>query len=252
MKPTAACLKVYKRPHIYPDAWERQRIQKIMLKWAGNKCENCGATIEQSLLHVHHIYWNNKHDCRFENLVVVCVSCHIKIHNHKWQPGRPWTLTKTPEWMTARGYSNPVEERVEAVEENQSAINHINLGLALQQQAARMIQESGTVSIGVIPLLKLLKQSLSTLESGIRMEREGRNYLRGNIAEAIESEKRHIKLAALLQKKGAEVMQSIQFSQLDPAKLPKVVGDCTFLISASVRIELQSNESLIALEEKHE
>lgn len=96
------CLKVYKRPNIYPGAWKRGRIQKVMLRLAGYVCEQCGLSDDEVLLHVHHIVWKAKHDCRWQNLVVVCVKCHVKIHNHCWQPGREWTLGDVPKWIVSR------------------------------------------------------------------------------------------------------------------------------------------------------
>lgn len=107
--PNSKSLKIYKRPGIYPSGWNTGRIQKIMLGWAGYQCESCGASSADRLLHVHHLTWEAKHDCRFENLLVCCVNCHTRIHNNEWQPGKIWTFTDTrPDWMTARGYETPV------------------------------------------------------------------------------------------------------------------------------------------------
>ena len=103
-KPEARCLKIHKRQGIYPHGWKSGRIQKILVKWANYKCENCGVSGTEVLLHVHHIRWHDKHDCRFENLVVVCVKCHTRIHNHQWQPGKEWKLSAKPDWQTIRGY----------------------------------------------------------------------------------------------------------------------------------------------------
>lgn len=57
----------------------------IMEYWNGierinSKCKICNGTI--FIPHVHHINGNHS-DNRMENLLVVCPSCHCKIHNRK-------------------------------------------------------------------------------------------------------------------------------------------------------------------------
>ncbi|HEY9747452.1 MAG TPA: HNH endonuclease signature motif containing protein [Allocoleopsis sp.] len=98
-------LKLYTRVGKYPKVWEKGIIQRILLSWAGRKCENCGTTDEQASLHVHHLRWKAKHDCRFENLVVVCVRCHTILHNRQYQPGVDWQERwgPVPEWAIVRG-----------------------------------------------------------------------------------------------------------------------------------------------------
>ncbi|NEQ29648.1 MAG: HNH endonuclease [Leptolyngbya sp. SIO4C5] len=97
-------LMVYSRKFKYPRVWCKGIVQRILLSWAGHKCEHCGATDEQSLLHVHHLSWKAKHDCRWENLVVLCVSCHTQIHNRRWQPGSIWRSQwgEVPNWLKLR------------------------------------------------------------------------------------------------------------------------------------------------------
>lgn len=99
-------LKVYSRRFKYPKPWQKGMIQKIILRAAGHTCEHCGATQEDALLHVHHLTWLNKHDCTYQNLVSVCTSCHVRIHNYKWQPGKPWLERwgQVPVWAVLRGH----------------------------------------------------------------------------------------------------------------------------------------------------
>ena len=104
--PVSKSLKIYKRLGHYPSGWQSGRVQRIMLRWAGHVCECCGAAAADRLLHVHHLIWEAKHDCRYENLLVCCVNCHTRLHNIEWQPGKLWTFTdRCPEWMTARGHT---------------------------------------------------------------------------------------------------------------------------------------------------
>lgn len=121
-KPSDFCLKSYQPVGRYPKRWTKGAIQKAMLQWSDHRCEVCGARGEDELLHVHHLHWADKHDCRWENLLVCCVSCHTRIHNHKWQPGKPWSLTATPDWMTQRGYSNPADGTVKLCSHDHAAL----------------------------------------------------------------------------------------------------------------------------------
>lgn len=179
--PTDRCLHVYKRAGHYPSPWKTGRIQKVMIKWADNLCENCGASGTDALLHVHHIAWEAKHDCRFENLVVVCVGCHVRIHNHHWQPGRPWTLTSTPDWMTLRGYENPLPVSLLSSTDSdiQEAIDsfekHIKVSVALQKQALECLSEARQ---SVLPeSVQLLRSATQSFREAIKLERESRKAL---------------------------------------------------------------------------
>lgn len=119
--PQSPWLKIYSRPTKYPKLWSKGIIQKLLIKWAGCKCEHCGASQADALLHVHHLIWIAKEDCRWENLTVLCTSCHVKIHNQKWQPGKPWLERwgEVPQWAIVRGHLTKQGEPVE----QQSLIN---------------------------------------------------------------------------------------------------------------------------------
>jgi hypothetical protein len=47
-------------------------------------------------LDVHHLKWDKKHDCTYENLFVICRSCHTKIHRRGdgWFPSKPWSIAE--------------------------------------------------------------------------------------------------------------------------------------------------------------
>jgi 5-methylcytosine-specific restriction endonuclease McrA len=92
------------RLYRYPRLWSKGIIQRHLLEWADHKCECCGADRDDVSLHVHHLIWRDKHDCRFENLLVCCVGCHTRLHNRKWQPGQPWLPDwgAVPEWLKVR------------------------------------------------------------------------------------------------------------------------------------------------------
>ncbi|MFZ9739570.1 MAG: HNH endonuclease signature motif containing protein [Prochlorotrichaceae cyanobacterium] len=209
--PADRCLRLYKRQGYYPGPWNKGRIQKVMRKWAGDTCENCGAT--NTPLDCHHIVWKARHDCRWENLVVVCDRCHAKIHRHKWEPGKPWTLSKTPQWMTSRGYVNPAQTGTtkETLDRGiESAQKRLKLGQALQGRGANLLRGEITPDT--------LREAATAIEKGIKLEYESRESLlksrelwadndRFNywIQEAIDSCKRHSTLASALQKHGLDM-----------------------------------------------
>ncbi len=55
-------------------------------------CEMCGKDSSGGSLDVHHLKWDRKHDCTYDNLFVICRSCHTKIHRRGdgWFPSKPW------------------------------------------------------------------------------------------------------------------------------------------------------------------
>lgn len=89
-------LRLYGQIGKYPKVWVSGRIQKIM-RSLFPYCEVCGATATDKMLDVHHLRYLDKHDCRLENLLVVCRSCHSSIHRHEWTPDKPWNIAKSPE-----------------------------------------------------------------------------------------------------------------------------------------------------------
>ena len=64
----------------YPPEWTEVLREEIR-KRDNNSCQLCGATSNPSgyELNVHHIDLG-KNDCRSENLVTLCIPCHIKLH----------------------------------------------------------------------------------------------------------------------------------------------------------------------------
>ena len=103
--PQSDWLKLYTFLGKYPKCWRKGIIQRIILEYADYHCEHCGVSGSFALLHVHHLIWNDKHDCRWQNLLCVCTGCHVRIHNYKWQPGQLWISRwgDVPEWAIARG-----------------------------------------------------------------------------------------------------------------------------------------------------
>lgn len=88
-------LRIYSRIGKYPKVWDMGRIQKIM-RSLFPECEICGESATSRMLDVHHLRYLDKHDCRLENLLVVCRSCHSSIHRHEWTPDKPWNIAKSP------------------------------------------------------------------------------------------------------------------------------------------------------------
>lgn len=100
----------------YPILWRDRKpnIQQFMRSLHPN-CEMCGKDSSSSALDVHHLRYADKHDCRYENLFVVCRSCHCKIHKRKlpdsgdtWFPSKPWALEwgDVPDGLVSRGHLN--------------------------------------------------------------------------------------------------------------------------------------------------
>ena len=105
--PNSPWLKVYTlAAGKYPKIWNKGIIQKALIAWADHKCECCGATDDDVLLHVHHMTWLAKKDCRWENLLVCCTGCHVRLHNQRWQPGKFWYEKHgpVPHWAVIRGH----------------------------------------------------------------------------------------------------------------------------------------------------
>jgi hypothetical protein len=186
--PSDRCLHAYKRLEHYPSPWKTGRIQKVMLRWANDTCENCGVAGKDGLLHVHHIQWDAKHDCRWENLVVVCVSCHVKIHNHKWQPGRIWSLTAVPQWITRRGLDCGVIEPLASDGKTTDSVSffdetivalekHIRLAQALQKQSVDFLTQLKFAPVDNLATSKLLAQATQSMREGVKIERDSRQEI---------------------------------------------------------------------------
>jgi len=65
--------------YLYSDIWIERR--ELMIKMVG-KCELCGAI---NRLQVHHITYLNVGNEKKEDLMVVCKTCHTRIHKEKKQ-----------------------------------------------------------------------------------------------------------------------------------------------------------------------
>jgi hypothetical protein len=95
----------------YPKLWrdKKPNIQQFMRTLHSN-CEMCGKDSSGFSLDVHHLKYDAKHDCRYENLFVVCRSCHVKIHRKGdgWFPSKPWDMNwcDPPSGLVERGHLN--------------------------------------------------------------------------------------------------------------------------------------------------
>ncbi len=94
---------------VYPILWRDRRpnVQQFMRTLHPN-CEMCGKDSSGFSLDVHHLKWSDKHDCRYENLFVICRSCHTKIHRKGdgWFPSKPWDMDwcVPPDGLVDRGH----------------------------------------------------------------------------------------------------------------------------------------------------
>lgn len=79
----------------YPKLWRDRKpnVQQFMRSLHPN-CEMCGKDTSGFSLDVHHLKYDAKHDCTYENLFVVCRSCHVKLHRKGdgWHPSKPWDM----------------------------------------------------------------------------------------------------------------------------------------------------------------
>lgn len=99
----------------YPDDWDA--IAERAKAAANYCCEHCGMKFipgtnkaetarnkdgKPSILTIHHLN-GDKADCSFENLLVCCQRCHLKIQG-SWGPGDPLppTWDSAPTWLLAR------------------------------------------------------------------------------------------------------------------------------------------------------
>ena len=80
----------------YPCLWrERNPSVQQFMRSLHLTCEMCGKDSSGGSLDVHHLKYDAKHDCRYENLFVICRSCHCKIHRWEngWYPSKPWNTS---------------------------------------------------------------------------------------------------------------------------------------------------------------
>ena len=86
----------------YPPNWDAiaQRIKER----AGWHCEHCGHPHDPAhgyTLTVHHLDMNPA-NCTYENLVVLCQRCHLRIQA-TYRPGMLVLPGMRPAWMVQRG-----------------------------------------------------------------------------------------------------------------------------------------------------
>ena len=63
--------------YLFSEHWDR--MKRIMLKEAGNKCEKCKSTDN---LQVHHLNYNHLWNETQEDLQVLCKKCHMLKPKH--------------------------------------------------------------------------------------------------------------------------------------------------------------------------
>ena len=67
-----------------------RKIRKLVKELYGFRCKNCGF---DRFLHVHHIDRNPENN-DIENLVLLCIYCHIKEHPNNEEEMNEWALRK--------------------------------------------------------------------------------------------------------------------------------------------------------------
>ena len=94
----------------YPPLWrERKPSVQQFMRSLHPTCEMCGKDSSGGSLDVHHLKYDAKHDCRYENLFVICRSDHCKIHRWQngWFPSKPWNALDwcaVPQGLIDRGH----------------------------------------------------------------------------------------------------------------------------------------------------
>jgi 5-methylcytosine-specific restriction endonuclease McrA len=68
-------------------------IRRSIMDRDGYACRVCGATTDESDLHVHHVDWDRANNRR-KNLVTLCQDCHQGVHAEGYRPDgserEPW------------------------------------------------------------------------------------------------------------------------------------------------------------------
>jgi hypothetical protein len=79
----------------YPVLWRDRKpnIQQFM-RTLHPTCEMCGKNQDAFSHDVHHLAWEKKHDCRYENMFVVCRGDHTRLHRRGWYPSQPWNIAE--------------------------------------------------------------------------------------------------------------------------------------------------------------
>lgn len=79
----------------YPVLWRDRKpnIQQFMRSLHPN-CEMCGKNQDAFSHDVHHLAWDRKHDCRYENMFVVCRGDHTRLHRRGWYLSQPWNISE--------------------------------------------------------------------------------------------------------------------------------------------------------------
>lgn len=89
-------LSVGLKQGFYPKLWRDKApsCQQFMRSLHPN-CEMCGKDSSGFSLDVHHLFWDRKHDCTYENLFVICRGCHTSLHTRVggWIPSKHWAIT---------------------------------------------------------------------------------------------------------------------------------------------------------------
>ena len=76
-------------PRPYPDEWNGTLKNRVWIR-DNNTCQICGKKgRKRSDLLCHHIDFNKK-NCSFENLQLLCRSCHMRVH---WRRKKILTVT---------------------------------------------------------------------------------------------------------------------------------------------------------------
>ncbi len=61
--------------------WKMRK--KEFIRMADYKCETCEE--EDKILHVHHLHYRSLGNESFEDVLVLCISCHERLHGRKFR-----------------------------------------------------------------------------------------------------------------------------------------------------------------------
>jgi 5-methylcytosine-specific restriction endonuclease McrA len=64
--------------YIHSEAWHHRR--ELAVADAGHCCEFCGNETPYATLHAHHLHYRTLGAERWEDLIVLCASCHDDVH----------------------------------------------------------------------------------------------------------------------------------------------------------------------------
>src|SRR5689334_16434666 len=82
-------------------------VARRLLVECGHRCAVCGEAVALEKAHIEP--WSESHDHSFENLIVLCATCHTRSHAEAWDANTLREYKRAP-WVT-RSRAHPEDHR---------------------------------------------------------------------------------------------------------------------------------------------